>query len=504
MTSQKNLQPDLTLVIDQGSHASRIALFDETGELIYLKSKDVSTQSYSVTDGQTHYEQDADEIVHSIRNLLNALPIHLQHKIKNCGLCTQRSTIVAWHKTCGTALSPAISWRDTRAQSQVESLRDHENQIKAISGLPLSAHYSASKIHWLLNNNSNIQQAEASQQLHISPLASYLLFHLLNEQPYLIDHSNAQRCQLFDIKQLNWSDVLLNHFQINSQILPVCTPTCHHYGHLYLNDAPLTALTGDQNAALYAFPELHKKHALINIGTGAFILSPSSRNNHPSKLLHTLASSTADNCQFVNEGTVNGAGAAISWQRQIDVHNHLENNIFDQLPLWLKQINSPGIFINTISGLGSPWWCNTAGPAQYLNANLNMSSNSSPTPPHLQAQHYVAIIESIVFLIYKNIQQLNTPPNHLFISGGLSQLSELCQKLADCSQIKVLRFSTRETTARGCAWLSNQSCKNNHLNWKALQTSEQFLPQKNYNKNLEIQNRYQQFVGELNKRCTSD
>ncbi len=113
----------------------------------------------------------------------------------------------------------------------------------------------------------------------------------------------------------------------------------------------------------------------------------------------------------------------------------------------------------------------------------------------------MAIIESIVFLIFNNLQQLSTPPETIFISGGLSILDGLCQRLADLSQANVLRFSEAESSARGCAWLACQSLKNATKNWQALPVSQQFISHKNTLEQARIVDRYQQFVGELNRRC---
>jgi len=479
----------LTLVIDQGSHASRIALFTETGDLHYLKSKNISTNSLEHPTQQNQYEQNANEILLSIQTLLNELPIGLRNNIKCCGLCTQRSTIVAWHRTTGEALSPSISWRDTRAQPLMDKLSAFASKIRKISGLPLSAHYSAGKIHWLLENNTTVKEATKNKQLCISPIASFLMFHLLNEKPQIIDHSNAQRCQLFNTQTLDWSNDLLQWFKIEKEVLPKCAPVIHPYGTLTLNNIPLTCVCGDQNAVLYAYPPLQKNNALINIGTGAFILSASEeRKNKEPRLLRTIASSNAQNAVFVTEGTVNGAGASLSWAQENDPCD----DIFSKLPIWLKQVTSPPVFINNISNLGSPWWCN-AGDPEFIGKHA-----------HRQPDRYVAIIESIVFLIFNNIQHLDTSPDTLFISGGLSKLDTLCQKLSDLSKTRVVRYTNTEATARGCAWLSNQSLQNNNLNWKILEISQQFYASKYLNEHLQLKNRYQQFVGELNKRCNND
>jgi len=482
MSGTQSHHSNLTLVIDQGSHASRVAVFDDTGKLIYLKSKDVATQSTA----PNKVEQSATEILDSIQSLLNDIPLALSQHINYAGLCTQRSTIVAWHKTSGQPLAAAISWRDTRAQSLINQLQPFSKEVRNISGLPLSAHYAASKIHWLVQNNISVQQAATEKQLCIAPLASFLLFHLLKEQPFIIDHSNAQRCQLFNIHSLNWSDTLLDLFKIQKNTLPKCAPIMHTYGKLKFNNISLNCVCGDQNAALHAYPPLQKNNALINIGTGAFILScADERKNQPQKLLKTLCRSDNLQVDFVTEGTVNGAGSALTWAQQ----NQPCANLFEQLPHWLTHVTSPPIFINSILNLGSPWWCD-AGTPEFI---------SSEMPS--QSEQYVAIIESIVFLIFKNIQQLSTKPKILFISGGLSTLDGLCQKLADLSQAKVLRFSETESTARGCAWLACQALKNTSENWQALPVSQQFIPHKNTIEQTRIVDRYQQFVGELNRRC---
>ena len=486
-----NTQQLLTMVFDQGSHASRIALFSETGQLVYLQSEKIST--YSPEQGR--FEQDANEILDSLLKLVEALPTELSNTIRNCCMCTQRSSVVAWHKQTGAPLSPVISWRDLRNQRLLDTMKTSGLNIQKITGLPLSAHYSAAKIHWLLHNNKEVKHAAEELQLCIAPVSSFLLFHLLENQPFIIDHSNAQRSLLFNIVNLDWSAELLDLFQINRHFLPDCQPVIYNYGKLKHLNIPMTAVSGDQNAALHAYPSMQENNALINIGTGAFVLSTSTEINDPAKLLRSITSSQNNHVQYITEGTVNGAGNAISWATNkfnINAEPANEKNVFTQLPGWLNTCTSPPVFINTVSGLGSPWWC-SGGAADIIYDN-------EPT----QAEYFVAIIESIIFLLFNNIQQLKQPPETIFISGGLAQLDGLCQKLADLSQAKVQRFTETETSARGCAWLANQLDHNvsakHHLLWQELMVETQFNPVNN----PEILQRYQQLVGELQKRCYND
>ena len=66
------------------------------------------------------------------------------------------------------------------------------------------------------------------------------------------------------------------------------------------------------------------------------------------------------------------------------------------------------------------------------------------------------MIESIVFLLRVNMdemQKLFSPPEKILISGGLSGLNGLCQKLADLNGIPIHRPVEYEATAVGTAYL---------------------------------------------------
>ena len=485
MQTTNNSTQNLTLVIDQGSHASRIVLFSETGKQLYQDSVSIST--HSPADGL--FEQDANEILNSINTLLDRLEPRFTGKIKNCSLCTQRSTVVAWHKQTGETLSPAISWRDRRNQPLQETLEFARKDIQKITGLPLSPHYSASKMHWLLEHNKKVKQAATEQQLCLAPLASFLVFHLLKNRPYVLDHCNAQRSQLFDIETLNWSEPLLTLFQIGRDFLPTCQAVVSLYGELEKYNIPMTSVCGDQNAALHAYPALLKDQALVNIGTGAFVLSPSPEKNDSNRLLRSITYSKDKDIRYATEGTVNGAGTAIDQASKIrpSLSSILSDDIFKHLPQWLAEKKRPAIFINTVAGLGSPWWCD-GGKAGFISAEEINPGDA-----------YVAIIESIIFLIFSNIQQFKILPSTLYISGGLSKLDGLCQSLANLSQAKVIRLSETESTARGSAWLANQ-IDNSTDQWQPLKIKQKFIPIDDTN----MDQRYQQFVGELEKRCHSD
>ena len=134
------------LAIDQGTHASRACLFDQAGRLVSEHTKDIKLKRIS----NTHIEQDAEEIINSVKEVVDALlqQLHPQQTIAACGIAIQRSSVIAWHDD-GTAVSPVLSWQDTRGSQQLDDLREVESEIQQLTGLPLSAHYGATKLHYL-------------------------------------------------------------------------------------------------------------------------------------------------------------------------------------------------------------------------------------------------------------------------------------------------------------------------------------------------------------------
>ncbi|HEY9051640.1 MAG TPA: FGGY family carbohydrate kinase [Gammaproteobacteria bacterium] len=461
------------LVIDQGTHASRAILVSAHGEIIDHAEKTVSLHRIS----HEMIEQDAEEILQSIHDVLAQLDTSELNNTRNATLTTQRSTMLAWHnKTC-RAITPAVSWQDRRSQQELECVQQYAADIKTITGLPLSPHYGAGKLRWLLHHNEQVKKNLQEKNLRMGPLASFLLDNLVLNGCNKLDHSNAHRSQLFDLHTLDWSPRLLQLFDIPAEVLPRCTPMIHDYGKLRQYNIPLTCVCGDQNAALHGHGVITSGQAIINIGTGAFILSPCDEVIIDTPLLCGIASSNDQQCQYLLEGTVNGAGAALDWAQQ----HHPQTDLFKHLPHWLNEVTQPPIFINTIGGLGSPWW-NSGTPPRFIH-----DEKSSV------AERYVAMIESIVFLLQHNIDAMGEkiPLQQLQVSGGLSQLKGLCQKLADISQLPVRQSHQTEATALGAAWLS-AGCP---PNWFHKQQLQLFSP----GHNLQLQQGYKTFTEEIRR-----
>ncbi len=407
----------------------------------------VATTERSLVTRRPHpqfVEHDPHALVNAIQSGLDELIEKLGDQVKyieGAGLATQRSNVVCWDKHTGQALSPIISWQDTRASDALAKLNLDQADIHKTTGLFTSPHYGASKLRWCLEHIPEVKQAHEAGRLYCGPMSSFLIYHLVKEKNCYADPVSASRTLLWHVHRKDWDDYLLKTFGISRDTLPTCVPTCHHFGHLVSKDIeiPLNVVTGDQSAAMFAYGNLQYETAYINIGTGAFVSRPSGYALlYARRLLTSVIYSDKEESQYVLEGTVNGAGSAIEWLQALMPID----NLWEQLPNWLDEIQHPPLFLNGVSGLGAPYWV-----SQF---DTEVPTGASP------AESYVGLVESIAFLIHANVQEMMkfaSAPQQLQVSGGLARLDGLCQRIADLTGLPVYRPMECEATTRGTAYL---------------------------------------------------
>lgn len=434
---RERVDSEFRLVLDQGGHASRALVFDCSGTIQAHAEYAVSVQQIDAM----RVEQDPEEIVASLESCLAQARSHLGpswSRVTRAGLATQRSSIVCWDRTDGTPLSPVLSWQDRRAHAWLAQFQARAADIHARTGLFLSPHYGVSKLRWCLDHLPAVARAAAEGRLCFGPLASFLVFRLLAERPFAVDVANAARTLLLDVHRLAWDDELLALFGIPRACLPEVVASTHAFGHLRAHGLPLALVTGDQSAALFAQGAALGNHAYVNVGTGAFVQLPlgDRLRLHP-RLLAGIVFRSAHEREYVLEGTVNGAASALQWLAQTTGEGQLET----RLPDWLASTAAPPLFLNGVGGLGAPYWVPDFASRFVGQGTL--------------AEQAVAVVESVVFLLEENLRLM--APAHgiatLEISGGLSRLDGLCQRLADIARCTVVRPEMTEATARGVAWL---------------------------------------------------
>ena len=459
----------LVLAIDQGTHASRALVFDRHGHTL---SSGVS--NISITHPQADWaEQDGDEIVNSVRvaatQALQALGPRRQDVVA-AGLSSQRSSVICWDRITGEPLSPIFSWQDRRAHAWIDQLQPHADSVHRKTGLFLSPHYGASKLRWALDHLPAVRTAMDNNVLCWGPMASFVVFRLCAQQPFLADPQCAARTQLWNLHARDWDPELLALFGLPAGFLPKSVPTCHAWGTLDLPGAAiaLTAVNGDQSAAVFAFGWPEADAAYINIGTSAFVQR--ALGDFPGQVPRQLTGIILDDGEsrlYMVEGNVNGAGTALEWVSK----EFGREQLADHLPQWLARPEEPPLFLNGIAGLGGPFW-----QPEFASRFVGEGE------PWLKA---VAVVESIAFLLQANIDHMNSyvpAAQRIRVSGGVSLLDGLCQRLACISGLPVHRRDDPEASARGIAYLA---C-GRPADWNQGAHEDVFAPQRD----LALQARY--------------
>ena len=447
----------LWLAIDQGTQSTRAALINERRQLVELGKVPVSLNRVS----NLMVEQDGAELIDSVWKAINkVVSSDNKDKIRGAGLATQRSSVIAWDRQTGKPLSNVISWQDVRGHEFLESLKpETAARIRRTSGLPLSPHYGASKIRWLVERLRSDGVALESGEICIGPLSSFLLFNLIGAGgPCQVDHANGGRTQLMSFESRDWDDHSLSLFEIPRAILPETRPTQFDFGILSGTNIPIRVCQGDQTAAVFGGGKLSPGTAHINLGTGGFVLAPIDdlkriRQYQEMPLLISLASSNQQHADYILEGTINGAGSAINWAAQQLKLDSVEQN----LDSWAQQVSEPPLFFNSVGGIGSPIW-NSSPPDEFANRWFDLDLKPISEPQADLAM--VGVLESVVFLVALNLEtmrDLEIKISTLRLTGGMAKSKELCQRLADLSGCEIVCPSESESTLLGIARLLGEN-----------------------------------------------
>ncbi|QHV00253.1 glycerol kinase GlpK [Synechocystis sp. CACIAM 05] len=451
MTAKQN---QYVMALDLGTTGNRAILFDYDGNIAGQAYKEL-TQFYPKAGWVEH---DALEIWRDTKTVMQEVvqktAIQPQ-QIVAIGLTVQRETCLLWDKTTGQSLHPAIVWQDRRTAHFCGELTaaGYVDEIYERTGLVLDAYFSGTKLHWLLDwvkQNKSVDPAN----LLAGTIDSWALWNLTGGKVHRTDHSNASRTMVLNLDSLIWDEKLLDLFTIPAQIMPEVQPSLSYFGvtdpEILGVEIPITAIFGDQQAALYAHgcdrPGLLK----CTYGTGAFLVANTgqtvTRSQH--RLLSTVAwtqtnrdkSLTRD---YALEGSMFTAGSCVQWLR--DKLGLIESAAASESLARSVDSNGGVYFVPALSGLGAPHWdMNACGAFLGLTAGV--------TKAHLVR----SVLEAIAFQAREVVEAINqdspAPIQQLKVDGGACNNDFLMQCQADVLGIPVERPAVLDATAQGAAF----------------------------------------------------
>lgn len=440
--------------LDQGTSSTRFIIFDHVGAIVgqhQLEHRQILPQPGWV-------EHDASEIW---LNTKEAITKALKKAGLNggdlaaVGITNQRETTVAWDIGTGLPLANAIVWQDVRTADYLSTLPDKDREkLHHRTGLEIAPYFSASKIHWLIENSPGVHDSLAAHTARIGTMDSWLLWNLsggVNGGVHLTDVTNASRTLLMNLETLDWDDELLSIFNIPRILLPEIRSSSEVYA---LTDPtgplgsgiPIAGILGDQQAAMIGQVCFDRGESKTTYGTGNFALVNTGTRIVRSKngLLTTVLFKFGDGpVHYALEGSVAVTGSAIQWLRD---QLGIINNASEIEALAASVPDNGGIyFVPAFSGLFAPHWRSDA-------RGVIVGLTRAATKAHLARAALEAICYQTREIIDAMIMDSDVPITEMRVDGGITE-NELCMQMqADIMGIDITRPLIGETTALGAAY----------------------------------------------------
>lgn len=440
------------LALDQGTTSSRAVVFDRTGAIrgsgqhqlpqIYPQPGWVEHDPELIWQTQLQAARDA---------LRNAGVTAAE--LACVGLTNQRETTVVWVRASGRPVHNAIVWQCRRTAPAVEELRRRglAPLIQERSGLVPDAYFSATKIGWLLDQTTATRRAAEQGDLAFGTIDSWLLWKLTDGAVHLTDQTNASRTMLLNLDTLDWDRQLVRELAVPAPLLPAVQPSISRFGEVSANHlgaaVPVTAMAGDQQAALFGQACFDAGLAKNTYGTGCFLLlhTGSRPIRTGSGLLTTVAASADGRPAYALEGSIFVAGAAVQWLRD---GLGLIRSARESADVAAAVPDSGGVVVvPAFTGLGAPHWDMYARGAVF-------GLTRGTTAAHIVR----ATLESIALQTLDAVEAMEQaggqPLTELRVDGGAATNDLLMQIQADLLDRPVVRPAIIETTALGAAYLA--------------------------------------------------
>lgn len=438
------------LALDQGTTSSRAILFDHAGQL-----RGIAQQEFrQIFPHSGWVEHDANEIwatqLAVAQQVLRQTDTRAAD-IAAIGITNQRETAVIWDRRTGEPIANAIVWQDHRTAGLCDALREQgkEAVFQQKTGLVLDAYFSGTKVKWLLDNVPGARERAERGELAFGTIDAWLIYKLCGE--HATDTSNASRTLMFNIHSMQWDDELLSLLAVPKALLPEVVPSSGIVGYakeeLFGASIPIAGIAGDQQAATFGQACHRPGMAKNTYGTGCFMLmntgtqAIASHNN----LLTTIGWTVGGQSDYMLEGSVFNAGAAVQWLRDglgiIQTSAEVET-LASSVP------DTGGVFVvPAFAGLGAPYW------DAYARGTI-VGISRGTTKAHIARATLASIAYQSADVLEAMQKDAAIELSELRVDGGAARNDLLMQFQADVLGVPVVRPVVTETTALGAAYLA--------------------------------------------------
>ncbi|HEU4320194.1 MAG TPA: glycerol kinase GlpK [Acidimicrobiia bacterium] len=432
--------------IDQGTSSTRFIVFDETGSVVASAQKEHS----QIFPRPGWVEHDPMEIWATTQEVISKAleSAGLQPAdLAAVGITNQRETSVVWDRATGEPVANAIVWQDTRTADLCETLAGDEgmDRFRSRTGLPLATYFAAPKVSWLIDEHQLSDRANQGE-LAFGTIDSWLAWNLTGA--HVTDVTNASRTLLMDLVTTSWDSDLAIEIGVPTRMLPEIVPSVGLIAECrgVLDGVPLTAMLGDQHAALFGQACFEPGEAKNTYGTGNFMLMNTGAEpvHSESGLLSTIGFAIEGQpTTYALEGSIAVTGSLIHWLRDnlgiVDSAAHAE-----QLA---ESVDDCGdvYFVPAFSGLFAPYWRPDARGVIVGITRFTTKAHIARAALDAAAYQSADVLEAMAADSGVTLAELR-------VDGGMTVNDGLMQFQADLLGVDVVRPSVIETTALGAAY----------------------------------------------------
>jgi sugar (pentulose or hexulose) kinase len=324
------------------------------------------------------------------------------------------------------------------------------SDVYSTTGLTIDPYFTAPKILWIKENEPEV----FSKAWKFLLVHDFMVFKLTGKA--ITDYSNASRTMLFDIKDANWSEKMLNTFDIPREKLPDPLQSGTPAGNVTSKAAkdcglkegtPVIAGGGDQQCAALGVGVVREGSIKSTTGTGTFLLAYSDTPKFDSEI-RLLCSRHVVPDAFVVEASMFTTGSALRWfrdnlgteecnlakERGIDPYEVMSEGA-DAIPAGSEGV----IHLPHFAGAGAPYW-NPHARGVFAGLALGHTRN------HLMR----SILEGVSYEIRTNLEVMNDigiPALEVRVTGGAARSQVWMQIQADVLGVPVIRTEMEEATA---------------------------------------------------------
>lgn len=434
------------LAIDQGTTSVRASVVD--GSLTTKSTASEPLERAYPAPGWV--EIDAEQVVRATERVA-AHVLGGAGAVAGLGLANQGETAVVWERATGRPIAPAIGWQCRRTEARCATLRARGlgRRVEALTGLPIDAYFSASKIAWLLDATPGARQRAQRGELCAGTLDSYTIFRLSGGEHFVTDPSTACRTQLAELASGRFSEELCAIFDVPISLLGEVIPSDASVATVRLGGRELRvgAMLCDQPAALLGTGCLAPGEGKCTYGTGAFVQANTGRTPTPGLpsedgLLRSIAWELGGARSYLLEGSVLAAGDVVRWLAD---DMHLLTSPSELGALLRRTPSSQGLlFAPAIAGLGAPHWASGA-----RGGVLGLHGGSRPD--HLIRAAVEGIAHRVADVLEAASGALGRSVSPMFADGGLASCAEFLAIQADLAGTSLCVGGCLEATTRGVA-----------------------------------------------------